>query len=437
MGVARWVTRLAAGADVPVFAAVGAGGRALADEAALLPGVRLVDSPRAANVLLVVGAVTPPLLGPLLGVHDQLPLPRSTVWWSNGPVDERLASALPQLVAGPSGDGDHLRSVFAELLSGARRSDPPALPDEDPAEWRGVGPYGHGGTGMTGGVPYGRPLATRAADPDGLELDQLRLHVGPLFRPFPPGLILDIELQGDVVRQATVGDNPFIGGTEGEHSPSLDTALFVGALTSATPVADLEVARAGHHLRWAARTLRLHGLESEGLRLLGLARTLTPADRAAVGAAARRIDRSRSLAWATRGVGVLEPDDDIGGPVARAAGLAVDARLHDPGYQSLGFSPVVHGAGDARDRLRQRLAEAVQALELSERADSQLRRPGPPLEGPRGPLGSGDPLPSVALLGLLPRLLAGQEWGDAMTTVASLDLDLEEAAVGQPARLPA
>ena len=437
MGVARWLTRLAGRADVPVFAAIGAGGRALADEAALLPGVRLVDSPRAANVLLVVGAVTPPLLRPLLGVHDQLPTPRATVWWPGGAPVDRLASALPDLVVGRDGDGDHLRSVLAELLSGGRRSEPPALPDQEAAEWRGVGPFGQGGTGMTGGVPYGRPLASRAPDPDGLELDQLPLHVGPLFPPFPPGLILHIELQGDVVRRATVGDNPFIGGPEGELTLSLDTALFVGALTSAIPVADLEMARAGHHLRWAARTLRLHGLESEGLRLLGLARTVTPGDRAAVGAVARRIACSRSLAWATRGVGVLEADDVTGGPVARAAGLAVDARLHDPAYQGLGFSPVVHGAGDARDRLRQRLAEAVQALELAERAGSQLRRPGPPLEGHRGPLGRGNPQPSVALLGLLPRLLAGQEWSDAMTVVASLDLDLEEAAVGQPAPIRA
>ncbi len=439
MGIARWLTPLAAGADVPVFTAIGAGGRALADEAALLPGVRLVDSPRAANILLFVGAVTPPLLRPLLGIHDQLPTPRATVWWPGRAVGGGLASALPDLVVGPAGDGDHLRSVFAELLSGERRSEPPALPDQEAAEWRGVGPFGQGGTGMTGGVPYGRPLPSRAPDPDGLELDQLPLHVGPLFPPFPPGLILHIELQGDVVRQATVGDNPFAGATEDldQDGPPLDTALFVGALTSPTPIGDLEVARARHHLRWAARTLRLHGLESEGLRLLGLARSLAPADRAAVESLAQRIARSRSLAWTTRGVGILGTDDVTGGPVARAAGLAVDARLHDPAYQGLGFSPVVHGAGDARDRLRQRLAEAVQALELAERAGSQLRRPGPPLEGPRGPLGTEDPLPSVALLGLLPRLLAGQEWGDAMTIVASLDLDLEEAAVGQPAPIPA
>ena len=73
--------------------------------------------------------------------------------------------------------------------SGRRRlaSSPDALPDLDPAPWRGVGPFGQGGTGMTGGVPYGRPLAGRADDRDGLKLDQLLVRVGPFLPPFPPG----------------------------------------------------------------------------------------------------------------------------------------------------------------------------------------------------------------------------------------------------------
>lgn len=436
MGLGRWLAHLAGGADVPVFMVVGAGGRALGDDAHLLPGVRVVDSPRAANILLVVGRVPPSVLRPLSSVHDQLPTPRATVWWPPGAVDTALSSAIPGVTVGPAGDGEHLRSVFAELLSGARSSDPPVLPDEEPAEWRGVGPYGHGGTGMTGGVPYGRPLAGRAPDPDGLELDQLPLHIGPLFPPFPPGLVLDVELQGDVIRHVTLGENPFTGSVEGEDAP-LDTALFVEALTSARPVADLEMARARHHLRWAGRTMGLLGLESRGLHLLALARSVTSADRAALDTIAKRIGRSRSVAWATRGVGVVDPEDVPGGPVARAGGRAVDARLEDRAYQDLGFSPVLHQGSDARARLCQRLAEAVQALELAEAAGSRLRRPGPPLEGPRGPLRSGEALPSAALLGVLPRLLTDQEWGDAVTTVASLDLDLEEAAVGQPARNPA
>jgi hypothetical protein len=437
VGLTRWLGRRAAEVDVPLLVVVGAGGRSVADEVALLPGVRVVDSPRAATVLLVVGRVTPALLGPLLQVHDQLPVPRATVWWPvDGDGGEALRAALANLVIARAGDGPGLRALFAELLRGARSSDPAALPDVDPAEWRGVGPYGQGGTGMTGGVPYGRPLAGRAPDSDGLELDQLPLHVGPLFPPFPPGLVLDIQLQGDVIREVAIGDNPYVVG--GSNSPeALDTAVFVEALGAPQPVATLELARARHHLRWAAGALRLLGLEDDGARLLRLARSLAPEDRPEVDAVVRRLGRRRSLSWATRGVGIVAAEHAPPGPVARAAGVAADARVEDPAYRGLEVSAVVHEDGDAHARLYQRLSEATQALDIVERAGSRIRRPGPPLEGPRGPLVAGESRPSVALLELLPRLLVGQEWGDAMTAVASLDLDVEEAGVSRREATPA
>lgn len=52
-------------------------------------------------------------------------------------------------------------------------------------------------------------------------------------------------------------------------------------------------------------------------------------------------------------------------------------------------------------------------------------------EGPTGPLGRG-PTPSSRLLPMLPELLTGLEWGDAVTTLLSLDLDLREAALTPP-----
>ncbi|MBW3649488.1 MAG: hypothetical protein KY458_02875 [Actinobacteria bacterium] len=438
MGLRRALARLAAAAEAPVFPVIGAGGRSVAGEIALLGGVRVVDSPRAANVLLVVGGITPGLLAPLLQVHDQLPTPRATVWWPGEPVEHQdLRTVLGEVVVARPGDGDTLRGVFAELVGGGRLSDPPALPDDEPAEWRGVGPYGQGGTGMTGGVPYGRPLAKRSPDPDGLELDQLPLRIGPMFPPLPPGLILDIALQGDVIREVAVGDNPFLGHPDGPAPAGLDTALFLEAARRPQPVATIELARARHHLRWAAGTLRLHGLASESLRVLRLARALRPEHALEVETLARRLRGRRSLSWATRGVGVVTPAQVGFGPVARAAGVAVDARLDDPAYDGIGFSPVVNDGGDARARLRQRLAEAAQALDLANRAGARVRQPGPALEGPRGPLSAGEALPSAALVDLLPRLLVGQEWGDAMTTVASLDLDLEEAAAGARAGAPA
>jgi hypothetical protein len=434
------IARLASGADVPVFPVVGAGGRLAAEVLPLLPGVRVEDTLRAATVLVVVGRLTRALLHPALVVHDQLPHPRATVsipTGSNGFTDpEDLVSALPSVTTVGANDAGGLRTVFTDLISGVRSSDPPALPDMEPARWRGVGPYGHGGTGMTGGVPFGRPLPGRAPDPDGLELDQLPLQLGPLHPALPPGLVLHIGLQGDVVRHAAMGANPYQT-WPGDPAPGpLDTASFVDALRSPTPVADLELARARHHLHWVAEALRLHGLGALGLRVSALAGSLSLADHRTVQSITRRLARSRSLAWATAGVGVA--DDKLldgletrleAGPVRRAAGEERDARSDDPAYQGLGFEPVVHHQADAWARLRQRLAEATQAMDLAERAGDRIRHPGPALEGPRGTLRLDAALPSTALCELLPTLLAGSEWGDAVTTVASLDLDVEEAAL--------
>jgi len=47
------------------------------------------------------------------------------------------------------------------------------------------------------------------------------------------------------------------------------------------------------------------------------------------------------------------------------------------------------------------------------------------LESPQGRLAVGD-LPAQRLLPLLPAVLEGMEWGDAVSTVVSLDLDADE-----------
>ena len=138
--------------------------------------------------------------------------------------------------------------------------------------------------------------------------------------------------------------------------------------------------------------------------------------------------RSQILGWATTGVGHIAPerlDGTAGGPVLRASGLSRDERTDDPAYRDLGFEPIVHEASDARARLAQRLAEARQALQLAGRAGELVHDPGAPLESPRGRLAAGD-LPADRILRLVPSLLEGMEWGDAVSTVVSLDLDTDE-----------
>lgn len=63
---------------------------------------------------------------------------------------------------------------------------------------------------MMGGTPYGRPMAMTDEDVrDGLALDRLRFTVGPFFPHFPPGLVLELGLQGDVIQEARVTSTPY------------------------------------------------------------------------------------------------------------------------------------------------------------------------------------------------------------------------------------
>jgi hypothetical protein len=100
-------------------------------------------------------------------------------------------------------------ALYRDHLSGARTSEPDLLSDAPPAPWRGIGPHGQGGEGMMGGKPYGRAMAMTADDArDGLALDAFGAHIGPFFAPLPPGLVLDLELQGDMIQRAAVVQGP-------------------------------------------------------------------------------------------------------------------------------------------------------------------------------------------------------------------------------------
>jgi hypothetical protein len=200
VGLRRALANLAGKAPVPVFALTGPGGREAVRALRLRPDLELLASPRGADVLLVAGDV-PPALGPAAcAVHDQVSHPRVTVRWRLSEDEAGNDDGLPAgVVVGPGHDVvAAVASAHRQLLDGTVASEVALLPDEEPSPWRGVGPYGQGGKGMTGGVPYGRPLAGRAPDRDGLELDQLPVTAGPYLPPFPPGLTLELKIQGDV-----------------------------------------------------------------------------------------------------------------------------------------------------------------------------------------------------------------------------------------------
>jgi hypothetical protein len=403
---------------VPVYPLIGDGARSRVRRLALDPRLSLVRSPRHATVLLVAGPLAEALVEPACLLHDQIPPPRGTVFWSNTDPSA-LPFPAPLTAAEDADPAPTLIAAHRALLAGDRASAPTILPTENPVRWRGVGPHGQGGDGMMGGTPYGRPMAMTGDDlRDGLQLDRVQLTIGPFLPWLPGGLSLDVVLQGDVVQElrARVPD------LERRDEPE----IFQRAAHQAVAVADLELARARHHLEATADMLTLHGLEALAERTLRLASRVDLGSAGEVRRLARVLHKAAALRIGTAGVGVL-PAARLGGlgPIARAAGWPDDARASDPAYAALDFTVITHTASDANARWRQRLAEAAQALDMARRAGNQRREPGPPLEGPRGALREES---SPLWLDLLKEVAVGQAWDALATTVASLDLD--------PAMLP-
>lgn len=455
-----WLERGAATAPVPTFVAVGAGARDAVVGLRRRPEIRLVASPRQATVLLVAGRIPDALDLPLARVHDQLAHPRATVWWGGDPPD-RLADLTADLPGTPDGQpgrtdgGPQPLTVPAEddvvdtvvgchrlLIEGGRASEPHLLPDRPPTPWQGRGDHGQGGKGMMGGTPYGRPMAMTGPDRDGLALDQLPVTVGPFLAPFPAGLTLELTLQGDVIQEASVGANPFARPADatGETASSANRTgrgrvftddPFDRARTQPVSIIELEMARARHHLTWLAHALAVQGLDALAKRVAHQAEHLEVGDGTVVLRLARTLERTGTVHLVGAGIGRVPARgaETLNGPVARAAGHPRDARRRDPAYQRLGFAVVTQHAGDVSARWRQRLAETAQAVDLAQRAAAGggiRTRPDTPVEDPRG-----QPEDHARLLEVLPELVTGLEFSQAVTTVVSLDLDLDRAAAGR------
>ena len=281
----------------------------------------------------------------------------------------------------------------------------------DAGEMGGGDHHGHdmGGMGMGGmAMPAGLPMADRGADRDGLRLDQLHVPLGPVLPDWPAGLVVHLTLQGDVVQHAEAQAlGPGVGGsfwTEPWRCAAAGEPVTTGEAARRRAAADLDslgrfLAVAGwEDAATVARRLRDDILaDAPGSRL-----------RPAVHRFARRVARSRTLAWLTRGLGVLLPDD------AAAAGVG---------------GPALRAVGDVTARYRRWCAELDDAAAALDEG-SPLGAAG--TEPPCGPLDD-TRTPPTALLAALPRLLDGAELAAARLIIASLDPDLDEL----PARAPA
>ncbi len=246
--------------------------------------------------------------------------------------------------------------------------------------------------------------------PDELPMEWVEAPVGPLFPGLPGGLALSFTLDGDAVAAATVSSGAVGRGLDAtwtgpaaslpERLALLDPfapvsyrLLAIRALENAVGVAvdtatadvrvrALERERATSHLGWLALFAGLlgdHWIEARAaaLQLILLRtddRTTIARVRGEVGAFARRVRRTPYLTQRLGGIGTPRAGGNElarftagslpRGPVARAAGLADDARGADPAYRRLGFAPIVRHGDDAWSRLDVRLAELEQSLDL-------------------------------------------------------------------------
>jgi hypothetical protein len=138
--------------------------------------------------------------------------------------------------------------------------------------------------------PGGIPLAVGGADRDGLEMDVLKVRLGPVLPHWPAGLVLHCSLQGDLLTQARAE----VFGAEAEGGEEADArARGLDNLVSVLALAGWDDAAA------QTRKIRDAALGSED----------ELADRDGLERLRRKVRRSRALRWSLRGLCPLTEDE--------------------------------------------------------------------------------------------------------------------------------
>ncbi|MEV6791905.1 hypothetical protein AB0M87_07910 [Streptomyces sp. NPDC051320] len=380
----------------------------------------LAATPAQADLLLVVGPDSPHLHAAVNRLWQALPAPRARVHAPDADFIEAALEAGQTQLGSPAVQREHVEAS-AETF----RNDDDGAPDhqessggahhEDEDEGAAHGHAGaHGehadGNGGHGGrqmeMPGGLPMAEQGEDRDGLMLDRLHVPLGPFLNDWPVGLTIHLVLQGDVIQQADleVPRPP----TAGAPAPFWVQPWMRAAAGEPVSVGEGARRRAAARLDGLARLLSVAGWPAEAVAARRLRDDLlagAPASEVVprLDRFARRVGRSRTLAWLTRGIGHVSTRE------AREAGVS---------------GPAAHAGGDVTDRYRRWLADIRR--DVGRMDELPLLQPAVE-ESPRGYWKADDP-PSAALIRLLPKLLTGAEMAAARLIVAGLDPDPDELA---------
>ncbi|KUG57034.1 hypothetical protein AVL61_15500 [Kocuria rosea subsp. polaris] len=233
-------------------------------------------------------------------------------------------------------------------------------------------------------APGGIPLAEGGEDRDGLEMDVLRLPLGPVLPFWPAGLVLRCTLQGDVVVEAEASV------VDGRNNTQDDGAAAAGPHPGPAPAAVVGCDQ-------VMALLALAGAEDAAACARRTRDALLHGDRGAARDAVERLHRtvrrSRLLHWSLRSVLPLGP------PALERHELPR------------------HCLGDAHDRLLSRV-ERIRA-EAGGAEPAAVAQPAREDDG-------------AVPWAVLPDLVTGLELASVRLAVASLDLEPHPAvqAVG-------
>ena len=317
--------------------------RMVIERAVLARGWQLAQSPADADVLIVCGTPGLRLIELVEVMWHQMPGPRVRVQARGhddvvGALDEAHALLLDparhrqDALKRPGADGLLARQPH-HSMAGHDPGGHHHHGEPDDAGDHGDGHGAHQGHSDQGGheghegmdmSPGGIPLAEGGEDRDGLEMDVLKIRLGPVLPHWPAGLVLDCSLQGDLITEAraevlSAGDAS--GDEAGARARQLDNLVSVLAL------AGWEDAAA------QARKVRDAALGTEH----------GPADGNGLERLRRRVRRSWTLRWSLRGLRPLTEEE------VRHHGLPVDA------------------VGDTYDRVIRMVDRAAEATRHSDR----------------------------------------------------------------------
>lgn len=402
------------------------------------------STPAQADVLLVAGPDCPGLRAALERLWQDMPAPRARVHARGADEVEAALDAGRALLGSPAERGQAAGAPEAGDARNGEHEGQGRHGDEDDGDDGNDGEHeehggghaesadrdhghghghshshgheqsagGHAGHGGHGGVetemPGGLPMAEQGEDRDGLTLDRLHVPLGPLLADWPTGLTIRLVLQGDVIQRADF-EEPVAPVAGAVAEPFWAQPWLRAASGEPVPLGEAMRRRAAAHLDSLGRLLSVASWPAEAVVARRLRDDLLRgASRAAVAPRAerfaRRVGRSRTLAWLTRGIGVVTAHQ------AREAGVS---------------GPAARADGDVTDRYRQWLADVLRCLDrLEESSPLQVAVE----ESPRG-LWNGERPPSAALTALFPRLLEGAEFAAARLIVAGLDPDPDELGV--------